>query len=152
MEEAAEVTISLLHPYDGLKILYPPQGRGEGGRKVGWAEVIATLQSYRSHWTGHGRCWSLLWSPTLKYTSLKGDLPSFNSRPAPRPHRWQNPGPLLSTCLLLDWGLGRTWSFEFSKPKVLRSLCWLHFCWLVPALHPWRNAKISGDDLEQTGK
>lgn len=33
MEEADEVTISVLHPYDGLKKLYPPRvGEREEGR------------------------------------------------------------------------------------------------------------------------
>lgn len=142
MEETNGVTVFSLAPLRSLG-----QGRG---RTMGWTQVIAAMQIYMRHWTGHGRWWSLLWSARLKYTSVKGDLPGFSSRPAPRPHGCQSLGPL-HLLLLLD-SLGRTCNFEFSKPKVLHSLCWLHVCWVVPALHPCRNAEISGYNLDQTEK
>lgn len=61
MEETDGVTVSFLHPYEGLKRLSP---LGQEGRKnVGWAQIIVAMQSYRRHWTGQDRCLLLLWSP-----------------------------------------------------------------------------------------
>lgn len=154
MEDTNKATITFLRPRQGWSqgsTSCPPSGRGQLGRQGG---LVATTQSSRGrHWTDHSRYWFLLWRPSQKYTSPREDLPRPSSRPAaPRPHRGQSRGPLLSTCSLLDSVLRRTCSSQLSKPKVLRSLCWLHFCWLVPALQPWRNAEIGGDNLERTGK
>lgn len=47
MEETDGVTVSFLHPYEGLKRLSP---LGQEGRKnVGWAQIIVAMQSYRRH-------------------------------------------------------------------------------------------------------
>lgn len=135
-----EVTVSLLSPYKELKT-QSPLGQGRQ-RKLEGAKSQQQCKAAGGD-AEQAIADRITVDPRLKGTSLKG----FSIQPAARPCRCQNPGPLLSTCWAEVWGGPGAVAQQtqgFALPLLAALLP-------VPALHPRRNAEISGTILNKQG-
>lgn len=113
------------------------------GREVGWAQVIAAMQSYRRrHWTGHG--WSMHPSKEICPDSAAGQHPD------PTSARIRNLAPPSARCWIEVWG--GPGALSLANPRFCAPSAGCIFAGWCPLFVPERMLKSVGTILREVIK